>query len=356
MRIGIPKEVKEHEYRVSMVPAGVKELVRRGHSVLIETNAGAAIGYTDDQYQEAGARIAQNGAEVFRNADMVVKVKEPSLAECELLTRDHILFTYLHLAANKAQADKLLRSGTTAIAYETVTDAKGGLPLLRPMSEIAGRMSIQVAAAYLENHHGGPGILLGGVPGVPPARVFILGGGTAGLNAAQMAVGLNADVTIVDISVDRLRYIDEIFDGRVKTSVGGYSSLSREIRQADVVVGAVLVPGASAPKLISRADLADLKPNCMLVDISIDQGGCFETSRPTTHENPTFVVDGIIHYCVANIPGAVSRTSTRALTNATLPFVLDLADRGRDRLTQSLKDGVNIMNGEVVHPEVARSL
>jgi alanine dehydrogenase len=356
MRVGVPKEVKKHEYRVSVTPRGVRELTTKGHTVFVETNAGTAIGISDDDYAKVGAEITASGKDVFEKSDLIIKVKEPSLEECDYLTKDQILFTYLHLAACQPQAKKLVASGTTAIAYETVTDIRGGLPLLQPMSEIAGRMSIQVAGQSLQNHSGGPGVLLAGVPGVPPARVFVLGGGVAGLNAAQMAIGQHCEVTIVDISVDRLRYIDHIYQGRIKTAMGGYQSLSEEIRDADVIVGAVLVPGASAPRLLNRADLGHLKTGSVLVDISIDQGGCFETSKPTTHDDPTFEVDGVIHYCVANIPGAVSRTSTRALTNVTLPYVLELAENGVETKNKHLRHGFNVQGGNIVHDEVARAL
>ncbi len=356
MKVGVPKEIKEREYRVSMTPQGVRELVEAGHTVFVETQAGTAIDLHDDQYAEAGATILGKAEDVFAQSDMIVKVKEPSLEECDRLTRNHILFTYLHLAAAKPQAERLIQSGATAIAYETVTDARGGLPLLQPMSEIAGRMAIQVAAQSLENHQGGPGILLSGVPGVPPARVFVLGGGTAGLNAAQVAIGLNCDVTVVDINIDRLRYIDQVYGGRIRTAAGGYKTLSEDIRRADVIVGAVLVPGASAPRLLKRADLPELKRNAVLVDVSIDQGGCFESSRPTSHDTPTFVEEGVIHYCVTNIPGAVARTSTRALTNATLPYVLELANKGIENPSQAIRDGINVMGGRVTHPGVARAL
>jgi alanine dehydrogenase len=359
MRIGVPREIKVHEYRVGLVPAGVRELVAAGHEVVVETTAGNGIGVDDAQYRGAGAGIAPHAAEVFARSDMVVKVKEPQPAECAMLRAEQVLFTYLHLAADPAQAQALMKSGATAIAYETVTGRNGSLPLLTPMSEVAGRMSIQVGAASLQKANGGFGVLLGGVPGVPPAKVIILGGGVAGTHAAEMAVGLRADVTVVDRSVDRLRELSTIFGSSIRTAYSTGETIERLVKDADLVVGAVLVAGAAAPKLLSRATIATMKPGAVLVDISIDQGGCFETSRPTTHAEPTFVVDGVIHYCVANMPGAVPRTSTLALTNATLPYVRALADlgwRAAFKRDPGLAAGLNVHAGAITHEAVAKAL
>jgi alanine dehydrogenase len=359
MRIGVPKEIKVHEYRVGLVPAGVRELVGAGHEVLVETGAGNGIGVDDAQYKAAGASIANTAREVFERADLVVKVKEPQPAECDMLRPGQVLFTYLHLAADPVQAKGLMKSGATAIAYETVTAPNGSLPLLTPMSEVAGRMSIQVGAASLQKANGGFGILLGGVPGVQPAKVVILGGGVAGKHAAEMAVGMRADVTIVDRSLDRLRELSATFGASLLTAYSTTETVERLVREADLVIGAVLVAGAAAPKLVTRAMLGTMKRGAVLVDISIDQGGCFETSRPTTHAEPTFVVDGVIHYCVANMPGAVPRTSTFALTNATLPYVRALADLGWQAALKrdpGLAAGLNVHAGEITHDAVARSL
>jgi alanine dehydrogenase len=359
MRVGVPREIKVHEYRVGLVPAGVRELVAAGHEVLVESGAGNGIGVDDAQFRSAGAAIAARASEVFERAEMVIKVKEPQPAECEMLRQGQVLFTYLHLAADPVQARGLMKSGVTAIAYETVTAPNGSLPLLTPMSEVAGRMSIQVGAASLQKANGGFGILLGGVPGVPPAKVVILGGGVAGTHAAEMAVGLRADVTVVDRSVDRLRELSSMFGSALRTEYSTTATIERLVRDADLVVGAVLVAGATAPKLVTRAMIATMKPGAVLVDISIDQGGCFETSRPTTHAEPTFVVDGVIHYCVANMPGAVPRTSTLALTNATLPYVRALADLGWQaafRRDPGLAAGLNVHAGEITHEVVAKAL
>jgi alanine dehydrogenase len=359
MRIGVPREIKVHEYRVGLVPAGVRELVSAGHEVVVESAAGNGIGVDDAQYRAAGAAIVPGAAEVFARADMVVKVKEPQPIECQMLRKDQVLFTFLHLAADPQQAQGLMKSGATAIAYETVTGRNGSLPLLTPMSEVAGRMSIQVGAASLQKANGGFGVLLGGVPGVPPARVIILGGGVSGTHAAEMAVGLRADVTVVDRSVDRLRELSSIFGSTIRTAYSTSETIERLVKDADLVVGAVLVAGAAAPKLLSRATIATMKPGAVLVDISIDQGGCFETSRPTTHADPTFVVDGVIHYCVANMPGAVPRTSTLALTNATLPYVRALADLGWQaafKRDPGLAAGLNVHAGEITHETVAKAL
>jgi alanine dehydrogenase len=359
MRVGVPKEIKVHEYRVGLTPPSVAELTAHGHRVIVETGAGGGIDFTDGDYVAAGATIAPTPQAVFAGADMIVKVKEPQLHECAWLRPDQTLFTYLHLAADKPQAEALMASGATCIAYETVTDRRGGLPLLRPMSEVAGRMAVQVGAHYLEKEQGGRGVLLGGVPGVAPGRVAILGGGVSGLNAAQMAVGMRADVTIYDISTARLAEIDEIFEGRVKTAFSSRAAISAAIARAHVVIGAVLIPGAAAPKLVNRDMLKLMKRGSVLVDIAIDQGGCFETSRATTHADPVYVVDGIIHYCVANMPGAVARTSTFALNNATLPFVLRLADEGAVAAMAAdphLAEGLNVSGGEIRHAAVAKAL
>ncbi len=359
MHVGVPKEIKIHEYRVGLTPPSVAELTAGGHHVTVETGAGSGIDFTDDDYAAAGAQIAATAAEVFAAADMIVKVKEPQLNECAMLRPGQLLFTYLHLAPDPEQAKALIASGATCIAYETVTDRGGGLPLLRPMSEVAGRMSVQVGAHYLEKEQGGRGILLGGVPGVAPGRVAILGGGVSGVNAAQMAVGLRADVTIYDISTARLAEIDEMFEGRVKTVFSSKAAIEAAVASAHVVIGAVLIPGAAAPKLVTRDMLRLMKRGSVLVDIAIDQGGCFETSHATTHQDPVYVVDGIIHYCVANMPGAVARTSTFALNNATLPFALKLARLGADGAMAAdphLAAGLNVMAGKIRHQAVAEAL
>ncbi len=359
MRIGIPTEIKVHEYRVGMVPAGVHELVAAGHRVLVQSGAGMGIGCDDSQYLAAGAQIAATAQEVFAGSDLIVKVKEPQIAECRMLSAEQILFTYLHLAADPAQAQALMSSGATALAYETVTAPDGSLPLLTPMSEVAGRMSVQVGASCLQKANGGRGVLLGGVPGVPPAKVVILGGGVSGTHAADMAVGMHADVTVVDRSVKRLRELSVSFGARLHTVYSTAHAIEELVRDADLVIGAVLVAGAAAPKLVTRAMVKSMKPGAVLVDIAIDQGGCFETSRPTTHAEPTFVIDGVIHYCVTNMPGAVPRTSTFALTNATLPYVKALADLGwRQAVARDsgLAHGLNVHAGEVTHPAVAGAL
>ena len=358
MLIGVPKEIKTHEYRVGLTPGAVREYVTHGHNVLVESGAGAGIGATDDAYRAAGAEIVADAAEVFARAAMVIKVKEPQPSEWVRLREGQILFTYLHLAPDPEQTEGLLASGCTAVAYETVTDAKGGLPLLAPMSEVAGRISIEAAALALRRYNGGSGLLLGGVPGVAPARVLVLGGGVVGTHAARMAVGLGAEVSILDRSIPRLRQLDDLFAGRVRTRFSTVAVIEEEIAGADVVIGAVLVPGASAPKLVSRAMLSRMKPRSVLVDVAIDQGGCFETSRPTTHEDPTFEVDGVIHYCVANMPGAVPLTSSEALNNATLPYGLALADRGLNAIfeTPGLLEGLNVHAGRLTYKAVAESL
>ncbi|MFO1162292.1 MAG: alanine dehydrogenase [Reyranellaceae bacterium] len=358
MRVGVPKEIKTHEYRVGLTPGAVREYVHAGHDVVVETNAGAGIGAGDEVYRKAGASIADSAREVFSTADMVVKVKEPQPNEWTQLREGQILFTYLHLAADPKQAEGLAASGCTAIAYETVTDAKGGLPLLAPMSEVAGRLSIEAAGAALKRHTGGRGVLLGGVPGVQASRVVVIGGGVVGTHAARMAVGLGAEVTILDRSLPRLRELDELFEGRARTRFSTIETIEREVFAADVVIGAVLVPGASAPKLVTRQMLKSMRPGAVIVDVAIDQGGCFETSHATTHANPTYEVDGIIHYCVANMPGAVPVTSSEALNNATLPFGLALANRGFAAVMENphLRAGLNVHRGRFTHKAVADSL
>jgi alanine dehydrogenase len=359
MKIGVPKEIKIHEYRVGLVPAGVRELVDAGHDVLVQTGAGAGIGFGDSHYQSAGAKIATTPADVFATSDLIVKVKEPQIGECRLLSKGQVLFTYLHLAADREQAVALLDSNATAIAYETVTATDGSLPLLTPMSEVAGRMSVQVGAHCLQKANGGFGVLLGGVPGVTPAKVVILGGGVSGTHAAEMAVGLRADVTVVDRSVKRLRELSTIFGNQLKTVYSTATTIEDLVRDADLVIGAVLIAGAAAPKLVTHAMVKTMKTGAVLVDIAIDQGGCFETSRPTTHAEPTFVLDGVIHYCVTNMPGAVPRTSTFALTNATLPYVKALADHGWQRAIGKdvgLAQGLNVHAGKLTHAAVANAL
>src|SRR6202035_1896475 len=359
MRVGVPREIKVHEYRVGLVPAGVRALVAAGHEVLLESGAGNGIGADYAQFRSAGAAIAAHASEVFERADMVIKVKEPQPVECEMLRQGQVLFTYLHLAADPVQARGLMKSGVTAIAYETVTGSDGSLPLLTPMSEVAGRMSVQVGANCLQKANGGFGVLLGGVPGVAPAKVVILGGGVAGTHAAEMAVGLRADVTVVDRSVKRLRELSSIFGNQLKTMYSTAHAIEELVRDADLVIGAVLIAGAAAPKLVTRAMVRTMKPGAVLVDIAIDQGGCFETSRPTTHAEPTYVLDGVIHYCVTNMPGAVSRTSTFALTNATLPYVRALADHGwRQAIANDpgLGRGLNVHAGQLTHEAVASAL
>jgi alanine dehydrogenase len=359
VKVGVPTEVKVHEYRVGLVPASVRELVHDGHTVMVQAGAGAGIGFSDEAYRAAGATILPDAAAVFAQAELVVKVKEPQAAECAMLRPGQVLFTYLHLAPDPGQAEALMASGATAIAYETVTDAAGGLPLLAPMSEVAGRMAVQVGARCLEKEAGGAGILLSGVPGVRPGRVCIIGGGVVGSNAARIAVGMRARVTVLDKNVRRLDALDQEFNGSVATVYATMDSIEREVLRTDLVIGAVLVPGAAAPKLVSRATVARMKPGSVMVDVAIDQGGCFETSRPTTHAEPTYVVDGIVHYCVTNMPGAVARTSAAALNNATLPFVLALAGKGWRRAMaedRHLLAGLNVHAGRITHAAVAAAL
>ncbi len=359
MTVGCLKEIKNHEYRVGLTPASVRELTSRGHKVLMQTGAGAAIGLLDEHYQAAGATLAPDAATVFAQADMIVKVKEPQPQECAMLRPGQILYTYLHLAPDPEQTAALVKSGAICIAYETVTGPGGGLPLLAPMSEVAGRMSIQAGAAHLEKSKGGMGVLLGGVPGVAPAHVVILGGGVVGTHALQMAVGMGARVTVLDKSVDRLRQLDLVFGNRISTQYSNVQSVEEAVLSADLVIGGVLIPGASAPKLVTRAMVARMKKGAVVVDVAIDQGGCFETSHATTHADPTFVIDGVVHYCVANMPGAVARTSTFALNNATIGHAVALADKG---WKQALKDnphlraGLNVAQGKLTYEAVARDL
>ena len=358
MLVGVPKEIKVREARVGLVPNSVAELTGRGHKVLVETNAGAGIGAGDDVYRAAGAEIAPDAKSVFDKAEMIVKVKEPQPGEWAQLSADQILFTYLHLAADPAQTRGLMESGCTAIAYETITDDQGGLPLLAPMSEVAGRLAVIEGAANLKANAGGRGLLISGVPGTSPADVVVVGGGVVGVNAAKMAVGLGARVTVLDRSVPRLRYLSDIFGNSITTRYSSRAILEEVCRDADMVIGAVLIPGASAPKLISRAFLSEMKPGSVLVDVAIDQGGCFETSKATTHDDPTYIVDNVLHYCVANMPGSVPLTSSEALNNATLPHVLALADKGVSALDQDphLMNGLNVSGGKVTYQAVIDAL
>jgi alanine dehydrogenase len=358
MLVGVPREIKAQEYRVGLTPSSVREYVAAGHSVLVERGAGSGIGASDEIYQRAGATIAPSAEDVFRRAEMIVKVKEPQPVEWRQLREGQILFTYLHLAPDREQAEGLLASGCTAVAYETVTDDRGGLPLLAPMSEVAGRLSIEAAGSALRKPAGGRGLLIGGVPGVEPARIVVIGGGIVGTQAARMATGLGAEVSILDRSLPRLKELDDMFAGRVRTRFSTIEAIDQEIAAADVVIGAVLIPGAAAPKLVTRPMLKSMKQGAVIVDVAIDQGGCFETSHPTTHENPTFEVDGVIHYCVANMPGAVPVTSSHALNNATLRFGLTLASEGLSGIRRDphLRDGLNIHRGQVTCEAVAKSL
>ncbi|WP_298493041.1 alanine dehydrogenase [uncultured Maritimibacter sp.] len=359
MLIGCPKEIKPQEYRVGVTPAAAGEAVAHGHGVIIETGAGLGAGFTDDDYRAAGAEIVGTAAEIFQRADMVVKVKEPQAVERKQLRGGQLLFTYLHLAPDPDQTRDLLASGVTAIAYETVTDRDGRLPLLAPMSEVAGKLAPQVGAWTLQKANGGRGVLLGGVPGVTPGKVAVLGGGVVGTQAARVAAGMGADVTVFDMSLTRLRQLDDSFRGEFATAFSSKARLAEALEEADMVIGAVLIPGAAAPKLVSRADLGMMRPGAVLVDVAIDQGGCFETSKPTTHQDPIYEVDGIMHYCVANMPGAVARTSTLALGNATLPYMLRLADLGwRDacRADEGLAAGLNTHAGKLTNYAVGRAL
>ncbi|MEJ6773025.1 MAG: alanine dehydrogenase [Porticoccaceae bacterium] len=358
MLVGVPKEIKNHEYRVGLTPSSVNELVKRGHQVLVEANAGAAIDFTDGEYIAAGAEIIDSAAEIFSRADMIVKVKEPQEQECKMLREGQILYTYLHLAPDPAQTELLVKSGATCVAYETVTDNQGGLPLLAPMSEVAGRMSVQAGAHHLEKAQGGRGVLLGGVPGVAPAKVLVIGGGVVGDNAAAMAVGMGADVTILDRSISRLRELDAKYEGRARCVYSTNAAVEEYALEADLVIGAVLIPGAAAPRLLSRELIGRMKKGAVLVDVAIDQGGCFETSVATTHENPTYVVDDVVHYCVANMPGGVARTATMALNNATLPYALALADDPINTLfrDKNLQNGLNVHKGKLTYKAVADAL
>ena len=358
MRVGVPKEIKNSEFRIGLTPGSVREYVQNGHQVMVETGAGAGIKASDEDYRAAGAEIGTDAQSVFAFSDMIVKVKEPQPSEWVQLREGQILYTYLHLAPDPDQARGLMESGVTAVAYETVTDPHGGLPLLAPMSEVAGRLSVQAAAYALTAHQGGRGLLMGGVPGVSPAKVLVIGGGVVGTHAARMAVGLGADVTILDRSQRRLAELDELFQGRAKTRYSTYEALDEETDAADVVVGAVLIPGANAPKLVTREMIRGMKEGAVLVDVAIDQGGCFETSKATTHDDPTYVVDGVLHYCVANMPGAVPLTSSHALNNATLGYGLMLANQGLDALREQphLREGLNIHRGKVTYRAVAEAL
>jgi alanine dehydrogenase len=357
MRIGVPKEVKDHESRVGIVPAGVKALVEAGHQVIVQTGAGNLSSMPDSEYKQAGAEIVGSAAEAWGRAEMVVKVKEPLESEFSFLRDGLLLFTYLHLAPLPKLTDQLLQNNVTGIAYETIRDKHNRLPLLTPMSEVAGRMSVQVGAAYLEKERGGRGVLLGGVPGVPPAQVCIIGGGTVGTNAAKIALGMGALVVLIDLNLDRLRELDDIFNGRVYTVSSNSYNIAKAVKHADLVIGGVLIPGAAAPKLVTRAMVKDMKPGAVVVDVAIDQGGCIETARPTTHSDPAYVVDGVVHYCVTNMPAAVPHTSTLALTNATFPYVMKLAQQGLAavKCDQGFRDGVNTYRGHVTCAGVAES-
>lgn len=357
MIIGVPKEIKNHEYRVGLVPSSVRELVSHGHRVLVQTMAGSGIGCSDDDYRNVGAEIIDTAEKIFQTAEMIVKVKEPQPNECKMLRKDQVLFTYLHLAPDPKQTELLIESGCMAIAYETVTDAQGGLPLLAPMSEVAGRLAIQAGAKSLEKPQGGRGVLLGGVPGVEAAKVVVIGGGVVGKNAIQMAVGMGADVVVLDRSLPKLRELDDIFGARIKTVHSNKATIEEHVTSADLVVGAVLVAGDAAPKLVTRDMIKKMRQGSVMVDVAIDQGGCFETSHATTHAEPTYVVDGVIHYCVANMPGAVPRTSAYALNNATLPFTLALADYGyKEALKRDkhLMNGLNVFKGKITCEAVAK--
>jgi len=359
MLIGLPKEIKNHEYRVGLTPTSVRELCSHGHQVQVQSGAGAAIGLSDEQYTAAGAKLATSAKDVFAQADMIVKVKEPQAAECAMLRPGQILYTYLHLAPDPEQTKALIKSGAICIAYETITGPGGGLPLLAPMSEVAGRMAVQAGAAHLEKSKGGMGVLLGGVPGVPAGHVVVLGAGVVGTHAVQMAVGMGARVTVLDKSVDRLRQLDLVFGNRISTVYSSTQSVEDAVLDAELVVGGVLIPGAAAPKLVTRAMISNMKKGAVVVDVAIDQGGCFETSHATTHDDPTFMVDGVVHYCVANMPGAVARTSTFALNNATIAHAVALADKGWKQALKDnvhLKNGLNVANGQVTYEAVAQTL
>jgi alanine dehydrogenase len=359
MLIGCPKEIKPQEFRVGLTPNAANEAIDRGHNVVVESHAGTGSGFSDDDYRAVGVEVVDTAAEVFARAEMIVKVKEPQAAERAMLREGQLLFTYLHLAPDPDQTRDLLKSGCTAIAYETVTDRNGGLPLLAPMSEVAGKLAPQVGAWALQKANGGRGVLMGGVPGVHPARVVVIGGGVVGTHAARVAAGMGADVTVLDRSLPRLRYLDDVFGGLFKTQFASAGDTARAVHSADMVVGAVLIPGAAAPKLVTRAQLSEMKPGAAIVDVAIDQGGCFETSRATTHADPVYEVDGVIHYCVANMPGAVARTSTLALGNATMPFMLALADKGWRKACEDdphLLEGLNVHAGKLTYFAVGKAL
>ncbi len=359
MLIGIPKEIKDHEYRSALTPSGVKEFVSAGHQVLVQKSLGLAIDFSDDQYEASGAKIVDSAKEIFAKAEMIFKVKEPQKSECEMIRKNQIIFSYLHLAAEPDLTKALMNSGCIAIAFETVTANDKSLPLLAPMSEVAGKLSIQAGAKSLEKSQGGRGILLGGVPGVDRGKVVILGGGVAGMNAGKVAIGMGAEVVIIDKSFPRIRYLSDIFQNSASIIYGSIDNIEKHVISADLVIGAVLIPGAMAPKLVSLKTIKKMKKGAVMVDISIDQGGCFETSRPTTHSNPTYEVDGVIHYCVTNMPGAVARTSTQALENSTLPFALTIANKGYKKALcddKNLLAGLNIFAGKVTHQEVANAL
>ena len=358
MIIGVPKEVKDHEYRVSVTPDGVQALRHAGHEVLVEPSAGVGSGYTDEQYRQGGARIASSKEALFKDAALIVKVKEPQLSETRLFRPGQVLFTYLHLASSAELTKALLEADITAIAYETIEAKDGTLPMLKPMSEIAGKMSVQVGARYLEATQGGRGLLVGGVPGVDPAKVVVLGAGTVGSAATRIAVGMGAQVTVINLDIERLRYLDDLYQGRIVTRASTQAAIEENVLTADLLIGAVLVPGARAPKLVSRTLVAKMKPKSVIVDVAVDQGGCIETSRPTTHSDPTYMMEGVLHYCVANMPGIVPRTSTQALTNATLPYLLTLAASGVDaavRADAGLAKGVNLSQGKVTCRGVAEA-
>lgn len=359
MLLGVPKEIKNYEYRVGLIPGSVRELIGNGHQVMIQKGAGEKIGFEDSAYQNVGALIANTADEIYAKADMIIKVKEPQAQECKMLRENQVLFTYLHLAPDPEQAKLLQKSGCVAIAYETVTNQQGGLPLLAPMSEVAGRMSIQAGANSLEIKNGGRGILLGGVPGVTPAKVVVIGGGVVGTNAVRVAIGMGANVVVIDKSLERLYHLDLQFGSKINTVFSTIDAIEQNLKDADLVVGAVLVPGASAPRLVSAKMIKQMQNGAVVVDVSIDQGGCFETSKATTHQDPTYVVDGVVHYCVANMPGAVPRTSTVALNNATLPFILSLANHGyKDAMRRNhhLMHGLNICHGQITYKAVAEAL
>ncbi|MBT4291029.1 MAG: alanine dehydrogenase [Deltaproteobacteria bacterium] len=359
MLIGVPKEIKNHEYRIGLTPAGVKELTKNGHEVIVQKNGGAAIGLDDDQYIAAGAKMIETPEEIFDRAEMIIKVKEPQTNECKMLKKGQVLYTYLHLAPDPEQTKLLVESGCTAIAYETVTDANGGLPLLAPMSEVAGRMAVHAGAHCLEKAQGGNGTLIGGVPGVAPANVVVIGGGVVGTHSAMMAMGMGANVVVLDKSLDRLKTLDMIFGQKMNTIYSTLDAIEKYVFEADLVVGAVLIPGAAAPKLVTKEMLKHMKKGAVVVDVAIDQGGCFETSKATTHQDPTYIIDDVVHYCVANMPGGVARTSTFALTNATLPMAIQLANKGFKQAMLDdahLKNGLNVHEGKITYEAVARDL